>query len=196
MLEDWSNSEIQWYGHLESFKILLCRVWRRLCSSSNCIMEFGKGGYSSSSDNCGGLWRNVEIYFSGSNHYTSIGVVVRTTKINFNIKEAEATLFTPVLLRVPQCWPNRSGLRTLAHQWIITHMIITLDFTTIVGFELWSIGSLAFFMLKFILVVLTTKINFNKECIPWQIGDLLWVKSKLFNLYIWGLLRWTGLTSN
>ena len=30
-------------------------------------------------------------------------------------------------------------------------------------------------MLKFILVVLTTilALNFNKECIPWQIGDLL-----------------------
>ena len=31
----------------------------------------------------------VEIYFSGSNHYTSAGIVVRTTKINFNIKEAK-----------------------------------------------------------------------------------------------------------
>ena len=26
----------------------------------------------------------VEIYFSDSNHYTSTGIVVRTTKINFN----------------------------------------------------------------------------------------------------------------
>ena len=26
----------------------------------------------------------VEIYFSGSNHYTSTGIVVRTTKINFH----------------------------------------------------------------------------------------------------------------
>ena len=31
----------------------------------------------------------VEIYFSGSNHYISAGIVVRTTKINFNIKEAK-----------------------------------------------------------------------------------------------------------
>ena len=31
----------------------------------------------------------VEIYFSGSNHYTSAGIVVRTAKINFNIKEAK-----------------------------------------------------------------------------------------------------------
>ena len=31
----------------------------------------------------------VEIYFSGSNHYTSAGIVVRTTKIIFNIKEAK-----------------------------------------------------------------------------------------------------------
>ena len=31
----------------------------------------------------------VEIYFSGSNHYTSTGIVVRTTKINFHIKEAK-----------------------------------------------------------------------------------------------------------
>ena len=27
----------------------------------------------------------VEIYFSGSNHYTRAGIVVRTTKINFHI---------------------------------------------------------------------------------------------------------------
>ena len=40
----------------------------------------------------------VEIDFSGPNHYTSAGIVVRTTKINFNIKEAKATPFTPVLL--------------------------------------------------------------------------------------------------
>ena len=40
----------------------------------------------------------MEIYFSGPNHYTSAGIVVRTTKINFHIKEAKATLFTPVLL--------------------------------------------------------------------------------------------------
>ena len=39
----------------------------------------------------GGTWfsmsddvRTVEIYFSGSNHYTSTGIVVRTTKINFH----------------------------------------------------------------------------------------------------------------
>ena len=75
---------------------------------------------------------------------------------NFNIKEAKATPFTPVSLWVPQCWLNRSGLRTLAHQWIITHRIVTLDFTTTSGFKLWSIRSLAFFILKFLLVVLTT----------------------------------------
>ena len=80
-------------------------------------------------------------------------LVVLTTKINFNIKEAKATTFTLVSLWVPQCWPNRSGLRTLAHWWIITCRIIKLDFTTTVGFELWSIGSLVSFMLKFILVV-------------------------------------------
>ena len=31
----------------------------------------------------------MEIYFSGPNHYTSAGMVVRTTKINFHIKEAK-----------------------------------------------------------------------------------------------------------
>ena len=40
----------------------------------------------------------VGIYFSGSNHYTSAGIVVRTTKINSNIKEAKATSFTPIFL--------------------------------------------------------------------------------------------------
>ena len=58
-------------------------------------------------------------------------------------RSPKATPFTPVSLRVPQCWPTRSGLRTLAHRWIITRRIITLDFTTTAGFELWSIGSLA-----------------------------------------------------
>ena len=33
---------------------------------------------------CAGGVPLVEIYFSGSNHYTSTGIVVRTTKINFN----------------------------------------------------------------------------------------------------------------
>ena len=37
---------------------------------------------------------NVGIYFSGSNHYTSAGVVVRTTKLNSNIKEAKKQRFT------------------------------------------------------------------------------------------------------
>ena len=37
---------------------------------------------------------SVEIYFSGSNHYTSTGIVVRTTKINFHIKEAKEQRFT------------------------------------------------------------------------------------------------------
>ena len=45
--------------------------------------------------------------------YFSAGIVVRTTKINFHIKEAKATPFTPVLLRVPQRWPNWSGLSFL-----------------------------------------------------------------------------------
>ena len=94
--------------------------------------------------------------FSGSNHYTSPGIVVRTTKSISNIKEAKATPFTPVSLRVPQHWPTRSGLRTLAHRWIITRRIITLDFTTTAGFEPWSIRSLASFMLEILLVVLTT----------------------------------------
>ena len=43
-----------------------------------------------------------------------------------------------VSLPVPQHWLNRSIPRTPAHQWIITHRIITLDFTTTVGFEPWS----------------------------------------------------------
>ena len=30
------------------------------------------------------MGQSVEIYFSGPNHYTSAGIVVRTTKINFN----------------------------------------------------------------------------------------------------------------
>ena len=30
--------------------------------------------------------QGVEIYFSGSNHYTSAGIVVRTTKINFHTR--------------------------------------------------------------------------------------------------------------
>ena len=35
---------------------------------------------------------SVEIYFSGSNHYTSAGIVVRTTKINFNRQVMRADL--------------------------------------------------------------------------------------------------------
>ena len=31
----------------------------------------------------------VEIYFNGSNHYTSSGIVIRTIKINLNTKEAK-----------------------------------------------------------------------------------------------------------
>ena len=50
--------------------------------------------------------------------------MVRTTKRNFNIKEAKASPFTPV----SRHWTNRSGPRTLAHWWIITCRIITLDF--------------------------------------------------------------------
>ena len=45
--------------------------------------------------------RGVGITFSGSNHYTSTGIVVRTTKSNSNIKEAKATSFTPVSNWVP-----------------------------------------------------------------------------------------------
>jgi hypothetical protein len=37
----------------------------------------------------GWIGKHVGIYFSGSNHYTSAGIVVRTTKINSNIKEAK-----------------------------------------------------------------------------------------------------------
>ena len=35
---------------------------------------------------------SVEIYFSGSNHYISTGIVVRTTKINFNRQVMRADL--------------------------------------------------------------------------------------------------------
>ena len=52
----------------------------------------------------------VEIYFSGPNHYTSAGIVVRTTKINFNSFSFYKYSSMTSMNTPPRCGPFWSGL--------------------------------------------------------------------------------------
>ena len=76
----------------------------------------------------------VGINFSGNNHYTSAGIVVVTTKINSNIKEAKATSLTPVSKPSAPSAGSEAALSVGSSNYNLSG-ITTLGFTTSAGLE-------------------------------------------------------------
>ena len=72
---------------------------------------------------CAGGVPLVEIYFSGSNHCTSAGIVVRTTKINFNTPGGYHPCFTIVCTcgLDTQIWSTSRSLPNEADEFCIQH---------------------------------------------------------------------------